>query len=139
MLEFFYNYSQLVNNIVPPTLSFDGSLYTTAIAPIRTNIIDYEKSVFYTIFITTFSWNQNLYETYSISCTESKTNQTVGSIEWISSYKQSTTGITPFQTTTEKLVSVISSTSGIFFSLSPGDVTVFYDNYTGERRILIQI
>ena len=137
-LVFSYNYNQLINNVVPPTFSFTKSLYTTALAPVQSDVIDYENQIRYQILITTFSFQDQYYETYIITATQRSTNTTIGNLSWISSYVQLPSGTTLFQTTLSKLQSVVYQRSGLFIDVAvDATVTVYYDNYTGERTIIV--
>jgi hypothetical protein len=92
-----------------------------------------DNNVTYQLYIAGQTINQITYETYTISATSTSDQSTIGSIQWISSYASL---INQF-TSVSKLVSSITFASGIFSPYAQQNATVYYNNSTLLRTIII--
>lgn len=133
MLEFTYYFNQVISNNIPAETSFPNSQSSFTLVPLKSNIIDLDNNVTYQLYIAGQTINQITYETYTISATSTSDQSTIGSIQWISSYASL---INQF-TSVSKLVSSITFASGIFSPYAQQNATVYYNNSTLLRTIII--
>ena len=135
MLEFTYYFNQIISNNIPAETSFPNSQSSFTLVPLKSNIIDLDNNITFQLYIAGQTINQITYETYTISATSTSNQSTIGSIQWISSYA-SLPIINQF-TSVPKLVSSITFASGIFSPYAQKNVTVYYNNNSLLRTIII--
>lgn len=135
MASFTYNYYQLANLFVPNQYAFPNFYVVIGNASVQQPVSSLTSR--YSITIESILNGDNFYETYSITASDDTTNTTIGTFSFVFNYTQISKASGVSQTLVPSLTGNILTASGEFASLLNGDVTVYYDNITGERQIEI--
>lgn len=135
MASFLYNFYQLANLFIPNQYAYPSFYIVIANAPIQVPVSS--TSSRYNITIESILNGDNFYETYTITESNDTTNTTTGTLSFVFNYVQISQANIASQTLLSSLSGNVLTASGNFESLLNGNVTVSYDNITGERLIEI--
>ena len=136
---FSYNFYKLSNLLVPPAFAYPTMSVYFSIGPATLPSVDcLIPNLSVKISIQTIIVATSFFETYTLAVADPTTQTTIGTLSWIFSYEQSTSGASPNQTTVSVLEGNVGTATGIFDGFVNAVIIGNYDNITGNRNFNVK-